>query len=78
MAADGIAVHRLPVRRADDRRAGPAAHASSSTAAWATPRRRSILMRLKSDLFDLLDARHRRHARRRSSCSGTAASRSAW
>jgi hypothetical protein len=34
----------------------------SSTPASATPRPRCILMRLKSDLFELLMARHRRHA----------------
>ncbi len=38
MAADGIAVHRLPLRRADDRRARQRRRRSSSTAAWATPR----------------------------------------
>ena len=42
------------------------------------PETQPIMMRLKSDLLDVMDARDRRHARRRSSCNGTAASRSAW
>ena len=39
MAARRHPVHRLPLRRADDRRAGQPARPSNSTRGWATPRR---------------------------------------
>ena len=42
------------------------------------PETQPIMMRLKSDLFDVLMARHRTARSTRSSCNGTGASRSAW
>ena len=39
MAKDGIALHRLPLRRPDDRRRRASPRCWSSTAAWATRRR---------------------------------------
>jgi phosphoribosylamine--glycine ligase len=61
-----------------DSRASP--RRSNSTAAWATPKPSRIMMRLKSDLFDVLggDGRHRTARSTRSSWSGTAARRWAW
>ena len=42
------------------------------------PETQPIMMRLKTDLFDVMLARHLRHARPGGAANGTAASRSAW
>jgi phosphoribosylamine--glycine ligase len=56
MEKDGIAVHRLPVRRPDDRQSRASRRRWNSTAAWATPETQPIMMRLKSDLFEVMMA----------------------
>ena len=58
-------LHRLPLRRPDDRRARATRRCSNSTAGWATRRRSRSCMRLKSDLVRAGRARDRRHARPR-------------
>jgi phosphoribosylamine--glycine ligase len=71
-------LHRLPVRRADDRRRRASPSTLEFNCRMGDPETQPIMMRLKSDLFDVLMACHQPERWTRSSWSGTAAWRWAW